>query len=81
MTLPAHQRKGNDVGSSGKKRTTMAKLNREGKLREKRLEKQARKAARRLSAACDAAAAASRPGEVGAVPAGLDGGRGGAESR
>jgi hypothetical protein len=55
----------NDVGSSGKKRTTMAKLNREGKLREKRFEKEARKAARRLSAGSDAAEAASRPGQRG----------------
>jgi hypothetical protein len=47
------------VGSSGKKRTTMAKLNREGKLREKRLDKQARKVARRLAAARDAAEAPS----------------------
>jgi hypothetical protein len=48
------------VGSSGKKRTTMAKLNRESKLREKRAEKQARKAARKLTAADDAVGAASR---------------------
>ena len=44
------------MGSSGKKRTTMAKLNREGKLREKRFEKEARKAARKMSAASDAEA-------------------------
>ena len=43
------------MGSSGKKRTTMAKLNREHKLREKRVEKQARKAARKLTAASDVA--------------------------
>ena len=43
--------KGHYVGSSGKKRTTMAKLNREGRLREKRVDKEARKAARKLSAA------------------------------
>jgi hypothetical protein len=35
-------------------RTTMAKLNREAKLRERRVEKQARKDARRLAAAHDA---------------------------
>ena len=35
------------MGSSGKKRTTMAKLNRETKLRERRLDKQARKDARK----------------------------------
>ena len=44
------------MASNAKKRTTMAKLNREAKLRDKRIEKQARKDARRL----DAAAAARR---------------------
>ena len=39
------------MGSTGKKRTTMAKLNRETKLRERRAEKEARKAARKLTAA------------------------------
>lgn len=39
------------MGSSGKKRTTMAKLNREHKLRERRLDKQARKDARKQAAA------------------------------
>ena len=39
------------MGSSGKTRTTYAKLNRESKLREKRLEKEVRKAARKLDAA------------------------------
>ncbi|HET8537509.1 MAG TPA: hypothetical protein VFL73_10060 [Solirubrobacteraceae bacterium] len=46
------------MASSGKKRTTMAKLNRESKLRERRLDKQARKDARR------AAATAPPPDEV-----------------
>ena len=36
---------------SGKKKTTFAKLNREQKLREKRVEKQMRKDARKLAAA------------------------------
>ena len=36
------------MGSSGKTRTTFAKLNRESKLRDKRAEKQARKVARKL---------------------------------
>jgi hypothetical protein len=36
-----------DMASSGKKKTTMAKLNRESKLRERRLDKQARKDARK----------------------------------
>jgi hypothetical protein len=35
------------MASSGKKKTTMAKLNRESKLRERRLDKQARKDARK----------------------------------
>ncbi len=38
------------MGSSGKKRTTMAKLNRESKLRDKRADKEARKTARKLAA-------------------------------
>ena len=62
------------MGSSAKKRTTMAKLNRESKLREKRAEKQARKAARRLTAARDAAEAASSPVELGATSTPLDAG-------
>ena len=39
------------MASASKKKTTMAKLNREAKLRERRLEKQARKQARKLEAA------------------------------
>jgi hypothetical protein len=39
------------MASSSKKRTTMAKLNRERALVERRQEKQARKAARKLAAA------------------------------
>jgi hypothetical protein len=35
------------MASRGKKKTTMAKLNREARLRERRLEKKARKEARR----------------------------------
>ena len=38
------------MGSSGKKRTTMAKLNRESKLRDKRADKEARKTARKSGA-------------------------------
>ena len=41
------------MASSGKKRTTMAKLNREHKLRERRLDKQARKEARKQAAQSD----------------------------
>ena len=39
------------MASSSKRKTTMAKLNRERKLRERRLEKQAKKAARKQAAA------------------------------
>ncbi len=39
------------MASSGKKKTTMAKLTRESKLRERRLVKQARKDARKLAPA------------------------------
>jgi hypothetical protein len=39
------------MASNGKKKTTMAKLNRETKLRERRLDKQARKDARKQAAA------------------------------
>jgi hypothetical protein len=39
------------MASSGKKKTTMAKLNRESKLRERRMDKQARKDARKHAAA------------------------------
>ena len=39
------------MASGGKKKTTMAKLNREHKLREKRMEKNAKKAVRKLETA------------------------------
>ena len=38
------------MASTGKKKTTMAKLTRESRLRERRLEKQARKDARKQAA-------------------------------
>jgi hypothetical protein len=38
------------MASSGKKKTTMAKLSRESRLRERRMEKKARKEARKLAA-------------------------------
>jgi hypothetical protein len=41
------------MASSGKKKTTMAKLMRESRLRERRLDKQARKDARKQTAADD----------------------------
>jgi hypothetical protein len=39
------------MASRGKKKTTMAKLNREAKLRERRIDKQARKDARKQAPA------------------------------
>jgi hypothetical protein len=39
------------MASSSKRKTTMAKLNRERRVRERRLEKQAKKAARKQAAA------------------------------
>jgi hypothetical protein len=42
------------MGSNKKKKTTMAKLNRETALRERRAEKQARKEARKRAAAAEA---------------------------
>ena len=45
------------MGSNSKKRTTMAKMNRENKLRERRFEKQVRKEARKQAAAEEAALA------------------------
>jgi hypothetical protein len=46
-----HRHKGRiDMASSGKRKTTMAKLARESRLRERRVEKKARKDARRYAA-------------------------------
>jgi hypothetical protein len=53
--------------ANAKKRTTFAKLNREAKLRDKRIEKQARKDARKRPAADPPDGAAADP------PAGDDG--------
>jgi hypothetical protein len=39
------------MASSGKRKTTMAKLNRERRLRERRLEKQAKRVARKQASA------------------------------
>lgn len=46
------------MASNGKKKTTMAKLNRETKLRERRLDKQTKKDARKRAAAEPASGAA-----------------------
>jgi hypothetical protein len=48
------------MASSGKKKTTMAKLTRESRLRERRLDKQAKKDARKLAPA----AHSDRPGDT-----------------
>jgi hypothetical protein len=49
------------MASSGKRKITMAKLNRERRLRERRLEKQAKKAARKRAAAQDPEQPATPP--------------------
>ena len=46
------------MASNGKKKTTMAKLTRETKLRERRMDKQTKKDARKRAAADHASAAA-----------------------
>jgi hypothetical protein len=51
------------MASSGKKKTTMAKINRERKLRERRIDKQAKKDARKQ-------ASAHHPPQPGEIPAG-----------
>jgi hypothetical protein len=52
------------MASNGKKKTTFAKLNREQKVRDRRIEKQARKDARKLAAATDqSVAGAAATGE------------------
>jgi hypothetical protein len=54
--------------AAGKKRTTMAKLNRESKLREKREEKEARKARRKLEPPEDSIGPANSQGEYSVFP-------------
>jgi hypothetical protein len=49
------------MASSAKRKTTMAKINRENAVRERRLRKQARKDARKQAAAEAAAAPAETP--------------------
>jgi hypothetical protein len=49
------------MASRGKKKTTMAKLNREAKLRERKLDKQARKDARKREAADPSVAPTEAP--------------------
>ena len=59
------------MGSSGKKKTTFAKLARESKLRERRLEKQAKKDARKRGVGVDPAQVGVDPAQVGVDPAGV----------
>jgi hypothetical protein len=54
------------MASRGKKKTTMAKLNREARLRERRLDKQARKDARKREEA-------DQPSEATDTPTGDEG--------
>jgi hypothetical protein len=51
------------MASSSKKRTTMAKMNRENALRERRIMKQAKKDARKLAAAEERSGEAQAPPE------------------
>jgi hypothetical protein len=53
------------MSSRGKKKTTMAKLSRESRLRERRVEKEARKQARRFAATLPPEATADHDHEVG----------------
>ena len=52
------------MSSRGKKKTTMAKLSRESRLRERRVEKVARKEARRHAAAVEASEVGSTSQDV-----------------
>ena len=58
------------MASSGKKKTTMAKLTRESRLRERRLEKQAKKNARKQAIAQDPEQADDTPSPSGESPTG-----------
>lgn len=54
IDVPSHSTNGRTcMASTGKRKTTMAKLNRERRLRERRLEKKAKKDARKRAAAHD----------------------------
>jgi hypothetical protein len=65
-----HDKGRTDMASSGKKKTTMAKLTRESRLRERRLDKKAKKDARKQASAHPAsetsATASAEPGELAA---------------
>jgi hypothetical protein len=73
MDAPEHNER-RPMASSGKKKTTMAKLMRESRLRERRLEKEARKRARKDAAARGASEPEAAPpeGQVAVSPAADD---------
>jgi hypothetical protein len=52
------------MASRGKKKTTMAKLNRETRLRDRRLEKKARKDARKLAGPQEPESAPAQPSDT-----------------
>lgn len=56
------------MASRGKKKTTMAKLSRESRLRERRLDKQAKKDARKRASSTDAAPFATDAAPFGPAP-------------
>jgi hypothetical protein len=59
--LEHHDKERTGMASNGKKKTTMAKLNREHKVRERRVEKQAKKDARKHQAAMEHVGAPTEP--------------------
>jgi hypothetical protein len=56
-----HDPRRRNMASSGKKKTTFAKLARESRLRERRIEKQAKKDARKRAAETQAASLSDTP--------------------
>jgi hypothetical protein len=72
MRTELHNEGRTGMASSGKRKTTMAKLTRESRLRERRLDKQARKEARK-ALALNPDPPEGSPGEAGAEPAEQDG--------
>jgi hypothetical protein len=61
--LETPQLEGTGMASSGKRKTTMAKLNRERRLLERRLEKKAKKDARKLASAQDPGPTSDNPSD------------------
>jgi hypothetical protein len=67
-----HDKGRTDMASSGKKKTTMAKLMRESKLRERRMDKQAKKDARKNAPVQDPDQPDDILSSIGGEPAGAD---------